>query len=114
MSSPSTPTGPRAWMRLVETPTWLGLGLGLGLGLDPHPHLNPNPNQGFHCPPSYVLGPKKANEVFPQLDEKVKYCAVLHEGQHNDARTCTSIALTAALKGATIANHVEVRTALQG
>ena len=41
---------------------------------------------GFHCPPSYVLGAKKANEVFPQLDEKVKYCAVLHEGQHNDAR----------------------------
>jgi glycerol-3-phosphate dehydrogenase len=69
---------------------------------------------GFHCPPSYVLGPKKANEVFPQLDEKVKYCAVLHEGQHNDARTCTSIALTAALKGATIANHVEVMAVLQG
>jgi len=69
---------------------------------------------GFHCPPSYILGPKKANEVFPQLDEKVKYCAVLHEGQHNDARTCTSIALTAALKGATIANHVEVIAVLQG
>ena len=31
---------------------------------------------GFHCPPSYVLGPKRANEVFPQLCEKVKYCAV--------------------------------------
>ena len=69
---------------------------------------------GFHCPPSYILGPKKANEVFPQLDEKVKYCAVLHEGQHNDARTCTSIALTAALKGATIANHVEVVDVLHG
>lgn len=98
---------------------------------------------GFHCPPSFVLGPKAAAETFPQLDQKarghpwpeprpravaparspaptretrawpkprpqVKYCAVLHEGQHNDARTCTSIALTAALKGATISNHVEV------
>ena len=69
---------------------------------------------GFHCPPSYVLGPKRAKEVFPQIDDAVKYCSVLYEGQHDDARTCTSIALTAALKGATIANHVEVRTALPG
>lgn len=39
---------------------------------------------------------------------------VLHEGQHNDARTGTSIALTAALKGATIANHVQVVQILHG
>ena len=68
---------------------------------------------GFHCPPSYVLGPKRAKEVFPQIDDAVKYCSVLYEGQHDDARTCTSIALTAALKGATIANHVEVIEILQ-
>ena len=69
---------------------------------------------GFRCPPSYVLGSARAQEAFPQLREEVKYCAVLHEGQHNDARTCTSIALTAALKGATIANHVEVVEILHG
>ena len=69
---------------------------------------------GFHCPSSYVLGPRKAKETFPQLQDEVKYCAVLHEGQHNDARTCTSIALTAALKGATIANHVEVVEVIHG
>ena len=63
---------------------------------------------GFHCPPSHVLRGKKAQAAFPMLDEKVKYCAVMYEGQHNDARTGASIALTAANRGAAIANYVEV------
>ena len=69
---------------------------------------------GFTCPPSHVMSKARATRKFPQLGTDVKYVQVFYEGQHNDARTCTSIALTAALKGATIANHVEVRTALQG
>lgn len=64
---------------------------------------------GFSCPPSYVIGSKKAKEVFPQLSEKdIKYCAVFYEGQHNDARTCLAIAMTAAEYGAHIANYCEM------
>ena len=46
---------------------------------------------------------------FPQLNKKdIKYCAVFYEGQHNDARTNVAIAMTAAEKGANIANYVEM------
>ena len=33
---------------------------------------------------------------------------MLNSGQHNDARMCIAISLTAARLGATVANHVEV------
>mmetsp|Transcript_5405 Transcript_5405/g.13577 ORF Transcript_5405/g.13577 Transcript_5405/m.13577 type:complete len:781 (-) Transcript_5405:24-2366(-) len=63
----------------------------------------------FRCPPSFILTKKKAREVFPQLEEKdLKYCAVFYEAQHNDARTNVAIAMTAAEKGATISNYVEM------
>lgn len=62
----------------------------------------------FTCPPSHVLGKKAANDKFPQLSRAIKYASVFYEGQHNDARTNTTIALTAAAKGAHIANYVEV------
>lgn len=63
----------------------------------------------FQCPPSYILTKKKAEEVFPQLEEQnIKYCAVFYEAQHNDARTNIAIAMTAAEKGAAIANYVEM------
>jgi glycerol-3-phosphate dehydrogenase len=63
----------------------------------------------FQCPPSYILTKRKAQEVFPQLEEKnIKYCAVFYEAQHNDARTNLAIAMTAAEKGAAIANYVEM------
>lgn len=63
----------------------------------------------FQCPPSFIMTKKKAKEVFPQLSEKdLKYCAVFYEAQHNDARTNIAIAMTAAEKGATIANYVEM------
>lgn len=62
---------------------------------------------GFNSPSSYAMGPRKTKEVFPQLTD-VKYSAVYCEAMHNDARTGTCIALTAALKGATIANYVEM------
>lgn len=45
---------------------------------------------------------------FPQLDEDAKYFQVFYEGQHNDARTMTYLALTAAEEGATVTNYVEM------
>lgn len=63
----------------------------------------------FTCPPSYIMSPKKAKEIFPQLrDRDIKYCAVFYEAQHNDARTNICIAMSAAEHGANIANYVEM------
>jgi len=62
---------------------------------------------GFNSPSSYAMGPKKTKEMFPQLMD-VLYSAVYCEAMHNDARTGTAIALTAAMKGASIANYVEM------
>ena len=54
------------------------------------------------------MGKKEARAKFPQLNKKdIKYCAVFYEGQHNDARTNLAIALSAAEKGADIANYGE-------
>lgn len=64
---------------------------------------------GFSCPPSFIMGKKDTKAKFPQLNEKdIKYCAVFYEGQHNDARTNLAIAMSAAEKGADIANYVEM------
>ena len=63
----------------------------------------------FTCPPSFVMGKKESRAKFPQLNEQpLKYCAVFYEGQHNDARTNLAIALSAAEKGADIANYGEL------
>jgi len=63
---------------------------------------------GFNSPTSYAMGPRKAKEAFPQLVDDLKYSAVYCEAMHNDARTGTAIALTAAQYGTTIANYVEM------
>jgi len=60
------------------------------------------------APTSYAMTAKKTREVFPQLNTDILYSAVYCEAMHNDARTGTAIALTAAMKGATIANYVEM------
>lgn len=62
---------------------------------------------GFNAPLCYAMGPRKTKEVFPQLQD-VNYSAVYCEAMHNDARTGTAIALTAAAKGAVISNYVEM------
>mmetsp|Transcript_11296 Transcript_11296/g.18694 ORF Transcript_11296/g.18694 Transcript_11296/m.18694 type:complete len:680 (-) Transcript_11296:543-2582(-) len=63
----------------------------------------------FQCPPSYTLSPSRAAEKFPQLQtDNLKYCAVFYEAIHNDARTNLAIAMTAAQRGAHIANYVEM------
>lgn len=63
---------------------------------------------GFTCPSSHIMGKSRAARKFPQLDEDAKYFQVFYEGQHNDARTNTCIALTAAEEGAAVANYVEM------
>jgi len=64
---------------------------------------------GFTCPPSYMMSKKEAGSLFPQLNEKkLKYAQVFYEAQHNDARTNIAIAMTAAQRGANIANYVEM------
>lgn len=58
---------------------------------------------------SYFLSRKRALELFPMLKrDNLKGAIVYYDGAHNDARMCLSIALTAARKGAIVANHVAV------
>jgi glycerol-3-phosphate dehydrogenase len=63
---------------------------------------------GFTCPPSHIMSQARAKRKFSQLDEDLKYVQVFYEGQHNDARTNLAIALSAAEKGAAVANHTEM------
>jgi len=59
--------------------------------------------------PSYWISYHEAREKFPMLkSEGLKGGVVYYDGQHNDSRMCLGIALTAAAKGAVLANHVEV------
>ncbi|KEY64427.1 hypothetical protein S7711_05246 [Stachybotrys chartarum IBT 7711] len=58
---------------------------------------------------SYFLTRSKALEVFPMLKPTDLVGAlVYYDGAHNDSRMNVSIAMTAALYGATVANHAEV------
>jgi glycerol-3-phosphate dehydrogenase len=69
----------------------------------------------FSCPPSYIMTPSSAKTAFPTLSsENLKYCAVFYEAQHNDSRTNLAIAMTAAAKGAHIANYVEITHLMSG
>ncbi len=55
------------------------------------------------------MSKKRAERKFPQLaNEGAKYYSVFYEGQHDDSRTNTYIALTAAEEGATVSNYVEM------
>jgi len=64
---------------------------------------------GYNCPPSHIMSTSRARRKFPQLAvNDIKYCSVFYEGQHDDARTNLSIALTAAKNGASIANYCDV------
>lgn len=58
---------------------------------------------------SYYLPRAKALQQFPTLDgNKMVGGLVYYDGQHNDSRMNVSLAMTAAIYGATVANHVEV------
>lgn len=55
------------------------------------------------------MGKSRADRKFPQLaTEDAKYYSVFYEGSHNDARTATYIALTAAEHGACVSNYTEM------
>lgn len=58
---------------------------------------------------SFFLSKSKALEKFPMLKkDKLVGAIVYYDGQHNDARMCLAIALSAAREGATVANYTEV------
>lgn len=58
---------------------------------------------------SYFLTKSKAIEAFPMLKRTDLVGAlVYYDGAHNDSRMNVSIAMTAALYGATVVNHMEV------
>jgi glycerol-3-phosphate dehydrogenase len=70
---------------------------------------------GFTCPPSHIMSRSRANRKFPQLDkDHALYYQVFYEGQHNDTRTNTYLALTAAEHGCTVANYVEMTNVITG
>ncbi|KAI5277820.1 mitochondrial glycerol-3-phosphate dehydrogenase [Ascosphaera acerosa] len=58
---------------------------------------------------SYFLTKSKAIDAFPMLKKDGLVGAlVYYDGAHNDSRMNVSLAMTAALYGATVVNHVEV------
>jgi glycerol-3-phosphate dehydrogenase len=58
---------------------------------------------------SYFLTRSKALDAFPMLKkEGLVGALVYYDGMHNDSRMNVSLALTAALYGATVVNHIEV------
>ena len=58
---------------------------------------------------SYFLTRSKALDAFPMLRKENLFGAlVYYDGAHNDSRMNVSLAMTAALYGGTVANHVEV------
>jgi glycerol-3-phosphate dehydrogenase len=58
---------------------------------------------------SYFLTKSRAVEAFPMLkSDDLVGAMVYYDGAHNDSRMNVSLAVTAALYGATVANHVEV------
>lgn len=63
---------------------------------------------------SRLLGRKGALARFPMLKARGLKAGVLYyDGQFNDARTALALAMTAAERGATLVNHVEVRGLLK-
>ncbi|OCK81136.1 glycerol-3-phosphate dehydrogenase mitochondrial precursor [Lepidopterella palustris CBS 459.81] len=62
---------------------------------------------------SYFLTKSKALDAFPMLKKTGLFGAlVYYDGAHNDSRMNVSLAVTAALYGATVVNHLEI-TALE-
>ncbi|KAL8948831.1 MAG: hypothetical protein Q9222_005015 [Ikaeria aurantiellina] len=58
---------------------------------------------------SYFLTKSRALDAFPMLKKENLFGAlVYYDGAHNDSRMNVSLAMTAALYGATVVNHVEV------
>jgi glycerol-3-phosphate dehydrogenase len=70
-------------------------------------------SQGMGLTGSYALSRTSALETFPLLKkDNLTGALVYYDGQQNDSRMNVSLAMTAALYGATVLNHAEV-TALE-
>ncbi|XP_030377762.1 glycerol-3-phosphate dehydrogenase, mitochondrial [Scaptodrosophila lebanonensis] len=58
---------------------------------------------------SHFLSKEATLDEFPLLRSKgLRGSVVYYDGQHDDARMCLALAITAAQQGATVVNHVEV------
>lgn len=63
---------------------------------------------------SYFLTRSKALEAFPMLKQtNLVGALVYYDGAHNDSRMNVSIAMTAALYGATVVNHAQVTSLIK-
>ncbi|KFM25847.1 Glycerol-3-phosphate dehydrogenase SDP6, mitochondrial [Auxenochlorella protothecoides] len=68
---------------------------------------------------SYYLGPTKSRAQFPTMagdrpdGKTLKGTIVYYDGQFNDARLAVSLAVTAALAGATVVNHAEATSLIK-
>ncbi|XP_030382717.1 glycerol-3-phosphate dehydrogenase, mitochondrial [Scaptodrosophila lebanonensis] len=66
--------------------------------------LAPRGGKGF-----YFINADASQDIFPMIRRSdLVGSFILHEGQHDDARMCLSVALTAARYGADICNHMKV------
>lgn len=64
---------------------------------------------------SYYMSRAKSLEACPRLNgDKIVGSLVYYDGQHNDSRMNVGLAMTAALYGGTVLNHVEVTSLEKG
>ncbi|MEL6656455.1 MAG: FAD-dependent oxidoreductase, partial [Bacteroidota bacterium] len=59
-------------------------------------------------PGSRWLSKREVKERLPRISNRIHSAVLYYDGQLDDARYCLAIAQTAAAKGATVANHVEI------
>ncbi|MEL6832567.1 MAG: FAD-dependent oxidoreductase [Bacteroidota bacterium] len=59
-------------------------------------------------PGSRWLSKREVKERLPRISNRIHSAVLYYDGQLDDARYCLAIAQTAAAKGATVANHIEI------
>ncbi|KAH8300112.1 hypothetical protein KR044_010027 [Drosophila immigrans] len=70
--------------------------------------MAPGNNRGFQ----YISTPE-AIDIFPMLPRDIHGAFVFYEGQHDDARLCLAVVLTASRYGADVCNHMKVTELLR-
>ncbi|EDW62062.1 glycerol-3-phosphate dehydrogenase, mitochondrial [Drosophila virilis] len=65
--------------------------------------MAPGTTKGFH-----FINSREALEMFPMMRREIFGAFVFYEGQHDDARMCLAVILTASRYGADICNHMKV------
>ncbi|ALC41661.1 CG2137 [Drosophila busckii] len=77
---------------------------GYWLKLQIYNMMTPGPSKGVH-----YINATQALEIFPMMRRRDLHGAfIYYETQHDDARMCLAIALTAARYGADVCNHMKV------